>query len=124
MEGRAALRRAGAGFSGVYTSVSCAASSLNGNCGSAVGEAAGRPGPPPHACLGQLPSQGGFSQELISALQRLPGFLGSGRPRGLSKGSQQPRPRELGCAVQRHLAATPLSHLVIGGLAAVCRTHS
>jgi hypothetical protein len=78
-----------------YTSVSCAASSLNGNCCcSAVGEAAGRPGPPPHACLGQLPRQGGFSLELISALRRLPGFLGSGRPRGLSKGSQEPRPRE------------------------------
>lgn len=49
---------------------------------------------PAPACLGLLPSRGGLSQELISALRRLPGFLGSGRPRGLRKGSQEPRPRE------------------------------
>lgn len=71
--------------------------------------------PGPAAKLGR------FSQELITALRRLPGSLGSGRPPRLSKGSQQPRPRELlalcrGEAISSSPSPPPSSHLV-------CRTH-
>lgn len=83
------------------------------------------PGHLPTLAWAGCQAKGGFSQELITALRRLPGFLGSGRPGWL--------PQERFAAAQAKRASgggdrcsppTPSPPAVTGGLAAVCRTHS